>query len=212
MDMHHWHAATASSDQLRGWLTFAWAIIVGTGTLVGVYAAVSNYLSSLWEQQVNAARKVYLVGSKIYSVNSGEDIGRPDGIRLGKSLQEIGHASNAMVWRALIDLQRMVVDVRNDSDEPMGDLYIMGLTGDGEVSFRYPIPPLMPSGSGQYDVLMPGDYAATVIPEQLFLEYTDSAGNRWQRRETDPPRPFTKRTRKQIRQDRKPVQPDPYMS
>ncbi len=124
-------------------------------------------------------------------------------------IERLHDRTNSLRYRAKGDVTQFLLHIVNKSDEPMGDVDLAVVAAHGSVLSRHRLSAVTPGSDFRVELLAEPD--ETGGRAQIMLEYTDSAGNRWQRAETNPPRLFVMRTRKQLKRDRAPLQADPYM-
>lgn len=198
--------------ELRGWLTLVWALVVGSATLVGVFVAVRNYVRSTEEARVAVARLVWAEergphfgpneGSRRHpkrNPNRSIPIPKTAGSISTPGLFVAGEIDGwiTSVWAE--KGSRSYARIRNNSKEPVGNVHLSLKRGREPAAVaqeRSDMPKtLLPETEILVDVLVP---RAGHRRGSLALLFTDSAGNRWERRGTRPPKLIPRPKRKRF--------------
>ena len=197
-------ANSDSTAELRGWLTLLWALIIGTGTLIGVFVGVRNYLHSSWQTKVATARLVWAegqgphfapkAGSRMYpKVNGKRAIPYPEtsGRISAPDLFEAAQVEDSItpVWK--VDGSLSYVQIINNSKEPVSNVELTLRKGARILAERqetHDMPRTLPPESTLVmQVMIPREGNHPFRPGRFVLRFTDSAGNRWERIDTRPP-------------------------
>lgn len=197
--------ATADpTAELRGWITLGWALIVGSATFAGVVVAVRNYLHTTWQTKVAVARLVWAeergprfvphAGSRLHVKHNAESaipIPETSGRISVPDLFEAGRVQGSVttVWK--VEGRRSFARITNNSREPVGNVSLVlhrGKKPPAEAQDRSDMPrTLLPETDMLIEVDLPRDgnpFSSGV----LVLRFSDSAGTRWERRGTRPPK------------------------
>ena len=198
-------AANADSTaELRGWLTLLWAFVIGSGTLIGAWIGVRNYLHSTWQAKVATARLVWadgrgphfapIAGSRRYPREDakGADLyPETSGCISAPDLFEARHVGGSLttVWK--VDGSLSYVQVTNNSKEPVSNVELTLRQGSKIVAGRqgaYDMPRILPPDRSRViQVMIPREGNHPFRPGRFALRFTDSAGNRWERMDSRPP-------------------------
>jgi hypothetical protein len=187
------------------WVAALTAVVVGAFTILNVRTARRAYVEGKWDRKVAQARLVWVERHGYYRVTAeGQqvdlgitDMPPPDAritdvrfieLRDQPGAKSSTEESQVPVWT--MDILRFFVKITNNSKEPIGEVNVRvhvfdRILAEGKRGRLFEVIP--PEDWRMVEIHLPaGRHDADDF--RLSLTFTDSAGHRWWRMETRPPK------------------------